>query len=100
MADALGFIGLGPMGDPDPTDLISLETHRILFKNSTMELDQWVNTFKSWPSWSTQTPKWRDWFFRMSGPHRSFWEDLKIGHCINLSLSGVEKNEPLLIAAS
>src|SRR5688572_29652534 len=62
-----------------------------------MDLDNWTNTFKSWPN---QTPGWREWFFRMSNSKRVFWDERKIGHCINLSLSHMERNDSLLIAAS
>nr|TKW09173.1 hypothetical protein SEVIR_6G075800v2 [Setaria viridis] len=40
-SDAPGLIGLGPMGNPGPTDFINLKTHRIPFKQSSMDLDQW-----------------------------------------------------------
>nr|TKW22670.1 hypothetical protein SEVIR_4G243600v2 [Setaria viridis] len=47
LSEALGLICLGPMGNPDPTDMINLETHRIPFKQSSMNLDQWSGTFRS-----------------------------------------------------
>src|SRR5688572_15841669 len=36
----------------------------------------------------------------MSDSKRVLCDELKIDHCINLSLSQMEKNEPLVIAAS
>lgn len=41
------LIFLGPMGDPDPTDLINLETGRIPFKYSIIDLADWNTTFIS-----------------------------------------------------
>ena len=49
---------LGPMGNPDPTSIINLETNRIPLKSSDMNLD-WSQAFRSWPS---VTPGWRNWF--------------------------------------
>ena len=92
-----GLVYLGPMGNPDPTELINLETHRIPFKQSTMDLDHWLGTFRSWPN---ETPGWREWYQRIAEPKRVQWDELKIGQCINLSLSQMERNEPLVMAAS
>ena len=36
---------LGPMGDPDPTELINLETDRIPFRHASMKLSDWNNAF-------------------------------------------------------
>ena len=85
------------MGNPDPIELINLETHRIPFKQSTMDLDHWLGTFRSWPN---ETPGWREWYQRIAAPKRVQWDELKIGQCINLSLSQMERNEPLVMAAS
>jgi hypothetical protein len=38
---------LGPMGDPDPTDLINAETNRIPFRAENFSLDLWKDTFRS-----------------------------------------------------
>ena len=56
MADQPNMIYLGPMGDPDPTEFINLETNRIPFKIANMNLD-WLQTFRSWPN---PTPGWRN----------------------------------------
>lgn len=85
------------MGNPDAIELINLETHRIPFKQSTMDLDHWLGTFRSWPN---ETPGWREWYQRIAEPKRVSWDELKIGQCSNLSLSQMERNEPLVIAAS
>jgi len=50
---------LGPMGDPDPTDLINAETNRIPFRAKNFSLDLWKDTFQSWPK---LTKGWKDWF--------------------------------------
>ena len=47
---------LGPMGNPDPTSIINLETSRIPLKSSNMNL-YWSQAFRSWPS---ITPGWRN----------------------------------------
>ncbi|RLN40972.1 hypothetical protein C2845_PM01G49580 [Panicum miliaceum] len=85
------------MGNPDPTDLINLETHRIPFKQSPMDFGQWAGAFRSWPN---ETPGWKEWYHRLAKFKRVQWDELKIGQCINLSLSQMEKNEPFVIAAS
>src|SRR5687768_1202602 len=85
------------MGNLDPIELINLETHKIPFKLSDMDLDHWLGTFRSWPN---ETPGWREWYQRVAASKSVSWEKLKIGQCINLSLSQMEKNEPLVIAAS
>jgi hypothetical protein len=36
---------LGPMGDPDPTDLINAEANRIPFKAQNFSLNLWKDTF-------------------------------------------------------
>ena len=90
------MICLGPMGDPDPTDLINLETNRIPFKTANMNLD-WSQTFRSSPS---PTPGWRNWFCRMASLHQTHWHAYYIGQCITLSLSEMIRNEPILVSAS
>ena len=84
----------GPMGDPDPTSIINLETNRIPLKSSDMNLD-WSQAFRSWPS---VTPGWRNLFRRIANVQRTNWEQYDIGQCLNLSLSEMIRNEPMLIS--
>ena len=89
------MICLGLMGSLDPTSIINLETSRIPIKSSDMNLD-WSQAFKSWPS---VTPGWRNWFRRKANVQRTIWEQYDISQCLNLSLSEMIRNEPMLIAA-
>jgi len=89
------MICLGPMGNPDPTELINLETNRIPFKSSGMNSDC-SQAFRSGPS---PTTGWRDWFHRMATSYRTQWEEYDIGQCLNLSLSEMIRNEPMLTSA-
>ena len=57
MEDKPGLFCLGPMGDPDPTDLINFEAGRIPFKYSNLRLSNWEQTFMSWPN---EIPGWRN----------------------------------------
>ena len=91
-----GMVCLGPMGDPDPTSVINLETSRIPLKSSNMNLD-WTPAFRSWPN---VTPGWRNWFRRIASSQRTNWEQYDISQCLNLSLSEMIRNEPMLISAS
>lgn len=43
---------------------------------------------------------WRDWYRRMSDKKSADWEIYHLNQCLTLSLSGMEKNESLLIFAS
>jgi len=90
------MIYLGPMGNPDLINIINLETNRIPLKSFDMNLD-WPQAFRSWPS---VTPGWRNWFRRMANSQRTNWEQYDISQCLNLSLSEVIRNEPMLISAS
>ena len=90
------MVCLGPMGNLDPTNVINLETARIPLKASNMTSD-WSLAFRSWPS---VTPGWRNWFRGVAGSHRATWEQYDISQCLNLSLSEMVKNEPMLILAS
>ena len=90
------MICLGPMGNPDPTSIINLETNRIPLKSSDMNLDC-SQAFRSWPS---VTPGWRNWFRRIANSQRTNWEQYDISQCLNLSLSEMIRNEPMLISAS
>ena len=90
------MVFLGPMGNPDPTDIINLETGRIPLKASNMT-SNWSLAFRSWPS---VTPGWRNWFRRVARVYRADWEQYDISQCLNLSLSEMVKNEPMLASAS
>ena len=92
-----GCICLDPMGNPDPIDLINLETSRIPFKLSNLAIFDWEHTFSSWPN---TTPGWRNWYLRMSASKISDWDEYEIGQCIYLSWSNMASNESILIAAS
>ena len=89
----------GPMGDPDPSDFIRQEINQIPFKQSAVDLSSW-NTktlFRNWP----KMPKgWRNWFHRMSEKKGVDWELYDLNPCLTHSLSGMERNDSLLIAAS
>ena len=43
---------------------------------------------------------WRDWFRRVSDKKGGDWEVYDLSQCLTLSLSGMERNDLLLIAAS
>ena len=88
---------LGPLGDPDPTDLINAETNRIPFRAKNFSLDLWKDTFCSWPS---PTVGWKDWFLRVSHSNEVQWGERKLDQCIRLSIADMHRNESLLIAAS
>ena len=88
---------LGPLGDPDPTDLINAETNKIPFRADNYSLDLWKDTFRSWPN---STKGWKDWFLRVSNTNEVYWGECKIDQCIRLSIVDMERNESLLIAAS
>jgi len=85
------------MGNPDLIEFINMETQRPPYKKSQMSLSDWANTFRSWP---TPTVGWRDWYRHISAKKQADWDRIKIGQCLALSLSYLERNEPLLIAAS
>jgi hypothetical protein len=69
--DKPGFIYLGPMGDPDPSYLINSETNRIPFKSSPINLDDWNQTFWSWPN---VTIGWKNWYHKMATSKRADWD--------------------------
>ena len=85
------------MGSEDPIAFINAETNRIPFKNHIASANDWQHSFRSWPS---HIAGWRDWYRRVSAAKAQEWEELGIGHCINLSLADMEKNESLLASAS
>jgi hypothetical protein len=87
------------MGDPDPSDFINQKTNQIPFKQSVVDVSSWNSKtlFRNWP----KMPKgWRDWFRRVSERKAGDWELSNLNQCLTLSLSGMERNEPLLISAS
>ena len=43
---------------------------------------------------------WRDWFRRVSDKKGRDWEVYDLSKCLTLSLSGMERNDSLIIAAS
>ena len=43
---------------------------------------------------------WRDWFRRVSEKKGRDWEVYDLNQCLTLSLSGMERNDSLLISAS
>jgi hypothetical protein len=90
---------LGPMGNPDPTEVISAETNRIPFKQSSMNPEMWEKktSFRNWP---TIIPGWRNWFVKVANKKQADWTLRNLDQCIPLSLSNMKKNEPLLKAAS
>ena len=90
---------LEPMGDPDPSNFIHHETNQIPFKQSIVDLSSsGIKTpFRNWP----KAPKgWRNWFRRISEKRGGDWELYDLNQCLTLSLSGMERNDSLLIAAS
>ena len=84
------------MCDSNPSSIINLETGRIPLKASNMTSD-WSPAFRSWPS---VTPGWRNWFCSVAGSYRATWEQYDISRSLDLSLSEMVKNEPMLISAS
>jgi len=91
------FQCLGPLGNPDPTDLINAETNRIPFRAENFSLDLWKDTFRSWPS---STKGLKDWFLRIDNSNEVQRGERKLDQCIRLSIADMERNESLLIAAS
>ena len=90
---------LGPMGDANPLDFINQETNQIPFRQSLVDLSSWntKNPFRNWP----KMPKgWRDWFRRVSDKKGGDWEISDLSQCLTFSLSGMERNDSLLIATS
>jgi hypothetical protein len=43
---------------------------------------------------------WRDWSHRVSEKKAADWELFDLNQCLTLSLSGMERNESLLVSAS
>lgn len=80
-----------------PAHYIKTKTQRVPYKHATMNLSDWKSTFCSWPS---KISGWRSWYLCMAAEKGANWEDSKIGHFIRLSLAEMDKNEPLLVAAT
>ena len=90
---------LGPMGDTNPLDFINQETNQIPFRQSLVDLSSWntKNPFRNSP----KMPKgWRDWFHRVLDKKGGDWKLYDLSQCLTLSLSRMERNDSLLIAAS
>ena len=79
---------LGPMGDPDPTELINLQTNRLPFKKSTMSPSVWDKTFNPW---SLPLDGWRDWYLRVAKTHQARWVTYDLDQCIAFSLEYKEE---------
>lgn len=79
MSDKPSLYCLGPMGNPNPTDLFKLETGRIPFKYSNMKISDWEQTFRSWPN---VTLGWRNWYLKISASKRGHWDDYDISHVL------------------
>lgn len=89
---------LGPMGDPDPAEIITREAKRIPFQVTDLSPLRWQKTFfKNWP---TPLEGWRNWYRRMSDKEGSIWNDHDLRYCLLLSLSNMKRNESMLIASS
>ena len=90
---------LGPMGDPDPSDFIHQETNQISFKEYAVDLSSW-NTKMPFINWPKIPKGCRNWFRRVSEKKGGDWELYDLNQCLTLSLSGMERNDSLLISAS
>jgi hypothetical protein len=91
---------LGPVGIFDPSEFIAAESHRIPFKASLSKPHEWEDAFKNWPL--PPIAGWRNWYKRMlddDSPKTNNWDNLRIAHCLELSLAETPKNENLLITA-
>jgi hypothetical protein len=92
---------LRPVGVSDPSEFIAAKSHRIPFKTSLTKPHKWQDTFKNWPL--PPIAGWRNWYKRVlddDSPKTKNWDNLRISHCLELSLDETPKNESLLIAAS
>ena len=69
------FNALAHWGNPDPTDLINVETNRIPFRAENFSLDLWKDTFRYWPS---STKGWKDWFLRIGNSNAVQWGERKL----------------------
>ena len=87
------------MGDANPLNFINQETNQIPFRQFLVDLSSWntKNPFRNRPKMSKG---WRDWFRRVSDKKGGDWEVYDLSQCLTLSLSGMERNDSLLVAAS
>jgi hypothetical protein len=87
------------MGNPNPSEVITAETNKTPFKQSTMDPDIWdkKTSFINWPS---KIQGWRNWLIKVIAKRQTDWTLHNLDQCISLSLSNIKKNEPLLKAAS
>jgi len=85
------------MGDPDPTDLINIETNRIPFRAQNFSLDLWKDTFRSWLK---TTKGWKYWYLRVIRSMEVYWVERKLDQCIRLSIADRQKNESMMIAVA
>jgi hypothetical protein len=91
---------LRPVGISDPSEFIAAESQSIPFKTSLTKPHEWQDTFKNWPL--PPIAGWRNWYKRVlddDNPKTKNWDNLRISHCLELSLAETPKNESLLIAA-
>jgi hypothetical protein len=91
---------LGPEGISDPFKFITTESQRIPFKAALSKPHEWQDAFKNWPL--PPIAGWRNWYKRMlddDNVKTSNWDNLRIAHCLELSLAETPKNENLLIEA-
>jgi hypothetical protein len=92
---------LGPVGVFDPSEFIAVESQRIPFKTSLTKPHEWQDIFKNWPL--PLIAGWRNWYKRVlddKSLKTKNWDELRISHCLELSLAETPKNENLLITAS
>jgi hypothetical protein len=90
----------GPVGVSDPSEFIAAESQMIPFKTSLTKPHEWQDTFKYSPV--LPIAGWRNWYKRVlddESPKTKNWDNLRISHCLELSLAKTPKNESLLIAA-
>jgi hypothetical protein len=91
---------LGPAGISDPSEFIAAESQKIPFKATLSKPHEWQDAFKNWPL--APIAGQRNWYKRMlddDSVKTSNWDNLRIAHCLELSLAETPKNENLQITA-
>jgi hypothetical protein len=88
---------IGPMGNPDLTDVIIAETKCTPFQNLSAAMSDWEGSFRSWPN---VLLGWRNWYRHVSATKFGHWDQFGFAHCLNLSLDNLALNRPLLSAVS
>jgi hypothetical protein len=91
---------LGLVGTFDPSEFIAAESQRIPLKEALLKPHEWQDAFKNWPL--PPIAGWRNWYKRMlddDNVKTSNWDNLRIAHCLELSLAVTPKNRNLLIVA-